>query len=210
MTSESNGADRMWPETAAPALPAPAAAAAVQPPPPPAPPAELAAAMHQPTRWKRIRHRIVTPPAIYGTLLVSAIIGTSEDDDTDFDVLVTTVPTLLVFWVAHVFAEGISHYGKHGRENTTMRGALRHSVGHSSGLLYAGVVPCAFLVAGAVGGMQEALAYALALLFPVFLLGALGWFALADRGARWPAKLFAAWVTSSLGLFVILLKIAFH
>ncbi|RFA10022.1 hypothetical protein B7R54_13015 [Subtercola boreus] len=162
------------------------------------------------TRWESIRHRIVTPPAIYGTLLAAALIGTAEDGESDFDILTTVVPTLLVFWLAHIFAEGIAHYGRHGQQRVTMREALRFSVGFSSGLLYGGIVPCGLLVLGAVGIMGEAEAYGFSLLAPVVLLGALGWFALADRGARWPGKLGAALVTGLLGVVVIVLKIAFH
>ncbi|MDF2443112.1 MAG: hypothetical protein JWR01_1315 [Subtercola sp.] len=162
------------------------------------------------TRWESIRHRIVTPPAIYGTLLVAALIGTADDGETDFEILTTVAPTLVVFWLAHVFAEGIAHYGKHGHQRVTMREALRFSIGLSAGLLYGGVVPCGLLVLGAVGIMGEAPAYGFSLLAPVVLLGALGWFALADRGARWPGRLGAALVTSFLGFIVIVLKIAFH
>lgn len=163
-----------------------------------------------PTRWESIRHRIVTPPAIYGTLLVSAIIGTSEDGDTDLQILGTTIPTLLVFWVAHVFAEAIAHYGRNGHQRVTMREAVRFSIGLSSGLLYAGIIPCGLLVLGAIGALDEGDAYALSLLVPVFLLGALGWFAIADRGGAWHAKLLAGFLTGLLGLVVILLKIVFH
>ncbi|RFA13426.1 hypothetical protein B7R22_12160 [Subtercola boreus] len=174
--------------------------------------ADIAAAEEKrpPTRWESIRHRIVTPQAIYGTLLVSAIIGTAEDGETDFEILRTTVPTLLVFWTAHVFAEAIAHYGKHGRDRITLREALKFSIGFSSGLLYAGIIPCGLLLVGAVGLLEEDVAYAFSLLIPVFLLGALGWFAIGDRGGAWHAKLLAGFLTGLLGLVVILLKIVFH
>lgn len=158
----------------------------------------------------RLRQRIVTPPAIYGTLLVSAIIGTAEDGDTDIEVFGTTISTLAVFWIAHVFAEAIAHYGRSGKDSITMGQALRHSLGLSAGLLYAGILPCGVLLLGALGAMPESIAYALSLLLPIALLAALGWLAVADRGGRWPAKLFAAWITSFLGFIVIILKIVFH
>ncbi|RFA07284.1 hypothetical protein B7R21_13775 [Subtercola boreus] len=163
-----------------------------------------------PKRWESIRHRIVTPPAIYGTLLVSAIIGTAEDGETDLEILRTTVPTLLVFWTAHVFAEAIAHYGKHGRDRITMREAVKFSIGFSSGLLYAGIIPCGLLLVGAIGLLEEEVAYSFSLLVPVILLGALGWSAIGDRGGAWPAKLLAGFLTGLLGLVVILLKIVFH
>lgn len=197
-------------DTAAPDGTATAPAASAEPTSGDGSSSAAAAEQAAPSRWQSIRHRLVTPPAIYGTLLVSAIIGTSEDGDTDLEILGTTVPTLLVFWVAHVFAEAIAHYGRNGHQRVTMRQAVRFSIRHSSGLLYAGIIPCGLLVLGAVGAMEEGDAYALSLLVPVFLLGALGWFAIADRGGAWHAKLLAGFLTGLLGLVVILLKIVFH
>lgn len=188
----------------------------VEPATPPAPPAHPAA--HSSARGDtaglpahvRLRHRVVTPPAIYGTLLVSAIIGTAEDGDSDLEVFITTASTLVVFWIAHVFAEAIAHYGRRAGDDVTMGAALRRSLSHSSGLLYAGILPCGVLLLGTLGAMPEWVAYGLSLLLPIVLLAALGWFAVSDRGGRWPAKLLAAWVTSFLGFVVILLKIIFH
>ena len=46
----------------------------------------------------------MTPELIYGTIISSAVIAVAEDDDSDLDVFVVTVVTMLVFWAAHVFA----------------------------------------------------------------------------------------------------------
>jgi hypothetical protein len=162
------------------------------------------------SRWRRFRLAVVTPQSIYGTLLVSAIIGAAAPDATDRDVLITTIGTVLVFWVAHVFAEAIAHYGTQKAIGLPILVSLKHSLRSAAGLLYAALVPCVFLLLGALGIMDESLAYTISLWIPVFLLGALGWFAFADRGSVWWVRLLGSIVTGLLGLFVILLKITLH
>ncbi|MCU1479734.1 MAG: hypothetical protein JWQ19_520 [Subtercola sp.] len=160
--------------------------------------------------YRRTRARLVTPQAIYGTLLVSAIIGTAADDAKDIDVLITTAGTVIVFWIAHVFAEGIAHYGTPKSAGLPMLASLKHSLRSAAGLLYSALVPCFFLLLGALGILGESTAYQISLWIPVFLLAALGWLAIADRGGSWWARLVASIVTGLLGVFVIVLKIAFH
>ena len=48
--------------------------------------------------------------AIYGQILVTSLVGAlSEDSDIDAEyILVSVVTTMLVFWLAHVYAEAIS------------------------------------------------------------------------------------------------------
>ncbi|MEF2976191.1 hypothetical protein [Subtercola sp. YIM 133946] len=162
------------------------------------------------SRYRRARTRIVTPQAIYGTLLVSAIIGTAADDESDLEVLITTVGTVLVFWIAHVFAESIAHYGTPKAIGLPMIASLKHSLNTAAGLLYAALIPCLFLLFGALGLMQESVAYRISLWLPVLLLAALGWFAFADRGSVWWVRILGSIVTGLLGVFVIILKIAFH
>ncbi|GGF19846.1 hypothetical protein [Subtercola lobariae] len=162
------------------------------------------------SRWRRFRLAIVTPQAIYGTLLVSAIIGTAHYDESDLDVLITAVGTVLAFWIAHVFAESIAHYGTPKSIGLPMTDSFKHSLRTAAGLLYAAIVPCLFLLLGALGIMDESAAYQVSLWLPVFLLGALGWFAFADRGSVWWVRLLGSLVTGFLGVIVIILKITVH
>ena len=162
------------------------------------------------SRWRRFRLAVVTPQSIYGTLLVSAIIGTAAPDESDLDVLITTVGTVMAFWVAHVFAESVAHYGTPKSIGLPMIDSLKHSLRSAAGLLYAALIPCLFLLFGALGLIEESAAYQVSLWLPVFLLGALGWFALADRGSGGWARLIGSIVTGLLGVFVIVLKIVFH
>ncbi|QWT23985.1 hypothetical protein KPL76_00590 [Subtercola sp. PAMC28395] len=174
-------------------------------------PASTPAGVHgHDSRYTRMRRRIVTPQAIYGTLLVAAIIGTAADEASDRDVLITTLGTVIVFWIAHVFAEAIAHYGTKTSLGLPLSESLRHSLHGAAGLLYSALLPCVFLLLGALGVLGEATAYRISLLLPVGLLAALGWLALADRGSPVWGRVLGALVTGLLGVFVILLKIAFH
>ena len=45
-----------------------------------------------------------TEYAIYGVVLVSAVIAVGWEDDTDLDVLLFTLGSVGVFWLAHVYS----------------------------------------------------------------------------------------------------------
>lgn len=162
-----------------------------------------------PTRIERIRSAIATPQAIYGTLLICALIGSATDDDYDREVLVLVLRTTIVFWLAHVFADGIAYYGRH-REEVSARDALQYGIHHGAGLLYAAVIPSLCLLLGAFGLVDEYVAYYIGLIVPVFLLAALGWIALGNRHVRWYLRLGGAAITAALGVIVILVKIIAH
>ena len=49
-----------------------------------------------------------TESAIYGVVLVSALIAIGWEDDTDLEVLLFTLGTTAVFWLAHVYAGTIA------------------------------------------------------------------------------------------------------
>ncbi|MCU1513203.1 MAG: hypothetical protein JWO10_293 [Microbacteriaceae bacterium] len=166
----------------------------------------MTADVHSPSRIQALRERLATPQAIYGTLLVSAIIGSASDEDPDRLVLELALRTTIVFWIAHVFADGLAHYGR-GGDGMSASASLRYGLRHGAGLLYAGIIPCLCLLLGALGLLEEYFAYYLALAIPVVLLGSLGWVTLANRGSSWPVRLAGAAVTALLGIVVILIKI---
>ncbi|WP_440710087.1 hypothetical protein [Herbiconiux sp. YIM B11900] len=160
--------------------------------------------------YRRLRHELVTPESIYGTLITSALIVIVEDGESDFDLLATVAATTFVFWIAHVFAFTVANHGKRDGRDIPIGEALGDAVRHSSGLLLAAILPISMLALGALGLVSESLAYYLALLIGVVLLFVLGLLAFAERGARWYSCLVAGFVTSLLGVAVILLKAAFH
>lgn len=163
-----------------------------------------------PSLWRRLRHELVTPESIYGTIIVSALIVLIEDDESDFDLLVSVAVTSFVFWIAHVFAATVAHHGKRNGVEIPLGDALAQAVRHSAGLLIAAILPIAMLSLGAFEVISEELAYLLALSVGVVVLFFLGLLAFAERGAKWYACLLAGFVTALLGVVVILLKASFH
>jgi hypothetical protein len=157
-----------------------------------------------------VRQEFVTPESIYGTILVSALIVLVEDDESDFSLLVTVAASSFVFWIAHVFAFTVAHHGRRGEKDMPLNEALGHAVRHSAGLLTSAIIPILVLALGALGVVDEDLAYSLALLVGVAILFVLGWLAFADRGARWYSCLLGGFVTALLGVVVILLKVLFE
>jgi hypothetical protein len=173
-----------------------------------------AAAAEQPAepsgRWASIRHTLVTPELIYGTIISSAVIAVAEDDDTDFDVFVVTFVTMLVFWAAHVFAIAVANHGKRNGRIIGIRKAFRDAMHHSVGLLYAAVIPLLFLILGSIGVLDEDTAYLVALVVGMILLGVLGWMAFADRGSPWPVRLLGGLGTALFGLVIVIFKAVLH
>lgn len=166
--------------------------------------------MEAPSRWQRIRHALVTPELIYGTIISSAVIAVAEDDDSDLDVFVVTFVTMLVFWAAHVFAVAVANHGKRDGRVIGIGEAFRGGVHHSVGLLYASIIPLLFLVLGSVGVLDEDTAYLVALVVGMVILGILGWMAFADRGSPWPMRLFGAIGTALFGLVIVAFKAFLH
>jgi hypothetical protein len=160
--------------------------------------------------YRRLRHQLVTPELIYGTIIVSAIIVLADDDQSDFSLLSVVAVTTFVFWIAHVFAATVAHHGKRGGKEVPLGEALGNAVRHSSGVLLAAVIPVFVLALGAAGILSEDGAYLVALLLGVVVLFVLGVLAFAERGSRWYFCLLGGLSTGGLGVVVILLKAIFH
>lgn len=161
-------------------------------------------------RWERIRRTLVTPELIYGTIISSAVIAVAEDDDNDFDVFVVTILTMLVFWVAHVFAIAVASHGRRDGRIIGIGQAFRDGAHHSKGLLYASIVPLLFLILGSTGVLDEDTAYNVALLVGTVVLAVLGWMAFAERGSPWPVRALGCLGTALLGLIIVAFKVFLH
>jgi hypothetical protein len=179
------------------------------------------------SRLSQLRRRLVTPDAVYGTVLFAALIATSSEADPDSDgipgvetgvhleiatqdrldlveVLLVSVTTLLVFWVAHVYARTIA---RHGRD-TGFRDALREAIGHSNGMLWSAIPATLILVLGVIGIVPDAVDWAL--LVNVLVLGFLGYQSLSERGRPVWRRIIAGVLTAVLGVVIILIKVAVH
>jgi hypothetical protein len=158
-----------------------------------------------------MRDRFVTPDAVYGLILYAAIVGAVSDDDSDsVEVLVFSVISLVIFWGAHVFAATIASHGVKGGHEVTLGSAVARSVRHSSGMLYAAILPSLVLLLGVFHVLDTDDAVSLALLAAMVVLGVLGYQAFAQRGSHVIVRVLGALGTALFGLFMIILNIAVH
>lgn len=147
---------------------------------------------------------------VYGLVLVTALIAIGEDYANDAEVLGYVVGTMLVFWLAHVYA-GLVAAGSHPELGRTSFGhRLGHSARHSAGMLVAMLPPAFLLLLGVVGLVGEDEAYDAALLTGLIVLGLIGWANARRNGRRWPLQILGALATISLGALVMLLSVLVH
>ena len=155
----------------------------------------------------RVRERLVTADAVYGLILFSALIGAVDDDDSEaLEVLLVAGVSLMIFWGAHVFAGTITSHGA----DLHLGAAVRKSMLHSMGMLYAAILPTLVLLLGVFHVMTADEAVSLALLVATVVLGVLGYGAFAQRGSHVVIRILGAIGTALFGLLMIILNIAVH
>jgi hypothetical protein len=160
----------------------------------------------RPSRW-----RVFAPDsarAIYGTIAAMAVIAGAAADPGHGKALGLTLATLLVFWLAHVYAQSLAH---HLRGTTRPDwAAVRAAMAEERPLLEGPVPMLALLALGELGVLQEHQAVRLALWLGVVEL--VTWGILYARGQRWgwlPA-LTAGAVNGLFGLLIVVLEVLVH
>jgi uncharacterized membrane protein (UPF0136 family) len=155
----------------------------------------------------RLRARLVTPDAVYGLILFSALIGAVDDDDSEaLEVLLVSVASLVIFWGAHVFAGTVASHGA----DTELRTAFGRAVSHSSGMLYAAILPSLVLLLGVFHVLTADESVDLALVVSAVLLGVLGYSAFAQRRSPVVIRILGGIGTALFGLLMIVLNIVVH
>jgi hypothetical protein len=150
----------------------------------------------------------VAADAIYGVVLVTAVIvASSAHGGSIASVLAVATVSVLVFWVAHVYAVMLVMYAHHGH---SFSAALRHAARDELGMLQATVLPLAFLTAGVLGLLEDGRAVWAALWSGVVVLVAVPTLALHRRGRPWGASLMAGLGAGALGLALVGLKALLH
>lgn len=166
-----------------------------------------AAASDEHPRWHAwFDARFRSPAAIYGLIVYSSLLMIAADHDNDtVTVVITAASTLVIFFIAHVFAHTLADHGKH-----RLGVATRYALVHSSGMLWAAVLPTiAMLIAGSQGlSAEDASDYAV--WATTVMLAFLGYVAYSRTGARWFVRVLGAAGTAVLGVFVAILEYAFH
>ncbi len=154
--------------------------------------------------WLDARFR--SPAAIYGLIVFAAFLSVdSEHADDVWDMLATAVWTLVIFFIAHVFAHTLTDHGERG-----LRAATRGAVQHASGMLYAALPASLALVLAGMQGWAVDDAYEASMWVTVAVLAVLGYVAYWRRGAHWSVRLLGALGTAALGVLIILLEYAIH
>jgi len=154
--------------------------------------------------WFDVRFR--SPAAIYGLIVFTAFVTIAEDHSESVeDMLATSVASLIIFFIAHVFAHTLTEHAEHG-----FRGATRNALRHGAGMLYASVPPILVLmiVDASGGSLADAVDYCMLATFGV--LAILGYHAFQSRKAPIWARLLGALATAMLGLFIVVLEYGFH
>jgi hypothetical protein len=122
-------------------------------------------------------------------------------------ILAATVATLLVFWLAHVYAEFLEHQVRHGSPEWK---ALAAIMGRELSMLAAPALSILFLLLGALGLLDEGLAVRLALWNGVVQLVGWGIDVGRRRGRGWPVALLTGLINGTFGLVIIVLEVLLH
>jgi hypothetical protein len=158
------------------------------------------------SRWLAI---IAANPrgAVYGTIVATALIAATARHQPPELILTATVATLLVFWIAHVYADFLDHGLRQDRFHM---GVLPAIMARELSMLAAPALSILFLLLGAVGLLDEELAVRLALWNGVVQLVGWGIDVGRRRGQAWPAALLTGLVNGAFGVVIILLEVLLH
>lgn len=148
---------------------------------------------------------------MYGVILVAGMIVVSNAHEaTAWEVFVTVVSTVVVFWAAHVYAGTVAHHGVEDGRVVGLGESFRRALRRSRGLLVASLIPAGILLLGATNVVNDDAAIWLALWTGVLVLAVLGYLAFERRGAGFWMRLAGAAGTAGFGIVMILLTAAIH
>jgi len=145
--------------------------------------------------------------AIYGTIVATAVIAATARHESPLIVLLTTVATLLVFWLAHVYSDVLD---LQLREPGSDLKAVWSVMVRELSMLVAPGLSILFLVLGALGLLHERLAVNLALWIGVVQLVGWGTDVGRLRGRSWPASLLGGAINGAFGLVIVVLEVLLH
>lgn len=149
--------------------------------------------------------------AVYGLVLVAGMIVISRNlTSTSIEALLVVLATLVVFFIAHVYAGTVGYLADPVHRDAGVREAIRIALRDSAGLLLVGIVPLLALLLGVSGVIARSDAVWLALAVDLLLLAILGWVITATRTPRIVWRLGGALLTAALGGVMILLKVVIH
>jgi len=162
------------------------------------------------SRWARVRAwfgvRFRSPAAIYGLIVFAAFVSIADDHAEDvWEVLWSASVSLVVFFIAHVFAHTLTEHADHG-----LRRATREGMRHGAGMLYASVPSILVLVWAGLTGVSVDDAFEACMWATFAVLALLGYGAYARRKAAIAVRLLGAFATACLGIFIVALEYGIH
>jgi hypothetical protein len=145
--------------------------------------------------------------AVYGTIVATAVIAAAAGHQSPGLILAATVATLVVFWLAHVYADFLDHGLRQARFHLKVLPAI---MARELSMLAAPALSVVFLLLGALGLFEERLAVRLALWNGVVQLVGWGTDVGRRRGQAWPAALLTGLVNGAFGVVIIILEVLLH
>jgi hypothetical protein len=159
-----------------------------------------------------LRNHWGTPSAIYGTIVYASVVaaasGVHDDQASAARLLIFSLVSIVIFWLAHVYSTALGFTADDDRAGARVRDSLRHALAESNGMLEAAIVPSVPLLLTALGLLPADFGVALSLWLSVLVLAVLGYSVFLLRGRGLVVCIVGAVVTASFGVFVILLKSA--
>jgi hypothetical protein len=146
---------------------------------------------------------------VYGTIIVMATIAAGAHGGTTVSQLATVVGvSVIVLWIAHVYANGLAESLQRGRRLDTAE--TLEVARHELAIPLAAVAPMTALVLGALDVFEEVNAVRLALAFGVVTLGFQGARYAALEELRPFGAVFSITLNVTLGLVIVVLEAAVH
>ena len=160
-------------------------------------------------RWRRLGVIAANPRgAIYGTIIATSVIAAMAASGKSAALILTaTATTLLVFWLAHVYADFVDRGLRYANLDLKLLASI---MGHELSMLAAPALSILFLLLGAVGVLDEPMAVRLALWNGVVQLVGWGIEVGHRRGQPWPASLLTGLINGAFGLVIIFLEVLLH
>jgi hypothetical protein len=164
-----------------------------------------------PTKRGRLRHVVLGSPdtiagTVYGTIVVmGAITAGAEGAGDPWRLAVIVLATVLVLWVAHVYAHGLGEAIARGRrlDREEFVSVARRELA----IPLAAVAPTAALALGGLGILRESRAVWLALIVGLATLVVQGLRYAGLEGLRLTATAVSVGLNLALGLVIVALKV---
>src|SRR4051812_4828366 len=146
--------------------------------------------------------------AIYGTIVAMAVIASAAHDPVRGRAWALTISTLIVFWLAHVYAEALAHHlqGDKRLDVPAVRAAMAEELP-----MLIGPLPCLLLLGlDVIGLVEPAPAVTLALWVGVAQL--VGWGVRYARRQRWswPVAITTGVLNGAFGVVIVILEVLIH